>query len=123
MEEIEPTCGKLPEALRKFSMGKGTASEELDEAAFGLGHLDEHSKPVTMWEFLQNDGEGDKKGYRMLRFAEAMQVSSKASKLNFGRIEGGFDWASLGEATVVDVSFPLPAVLLGPRHRYEHAVL
>ena len=105
MEEIEPTCGKLPEALRKFSMGKGTASEELDEAAFGLGHLDEHGKPMTMWEFLQNDGEGDKKGYRMLRFAEAMQVSSKASKLNFGRIEGGFDWASLGDATVVDVSF------------------
>jgi hypothetical protein len=114
LEEVEPACGKLPEALRKFSMGKQEATEELEETPFGLGHLDEHGKPVTLWEFMQNDGEGDKKGYRMRRFAEAMQVASKASNLNFETVGRGFDWASLGEATVVDVSFSLPVILLGP---------
>jgi hypothetical protein len=123
MEEVEPACGKLPEALRRFSMGKQEATEELEETAFGLEHLDEHGKPVTLWEFMQNEGDGDKRGYRMPRFAEAMQVASRASNMNLETVRGGFDWASLGETTVVDVSFSLPASFFAPRNRYEHGAL
>lgn len=104
LEEMEPASAKLPEALRKFSFGKQEEPEEPENAAFGLGHLDEHGKPRTLFEFLQNDGEGDNKGYRMPRFAEMMQVASKASHLNPEMVQRGFDWGGLGEATVVDVS-------------------
>lgn len=116
LEEMGPACEKLPDALRKFSLGKQEESGEPEEAAFGLGHLDEHGKPRTLFEFLQNDGEGDQKGYRMPRFAEMMQVASKASHLNPEIVRKGFDWGGLGDATIVDVSVSSPP---GNRERFR----
>jgi hypothetical protein len=112
MEEVEPACGKLPEALKKFSMGKLEATEEVDETPFGLSHLDEKGKPMTFWQFIQSDGQGDNKGYREPRFAEAMQIASRASNPNSETVGQGFDWADLGKATVVDVSCYLFIALL-----------
>lgn len=57
----------------------------------------------TIFEFLQSDGEGEKNGWRAKRFSLAMAAMSKTGSFSSKHIHDGFDWASLGEATLVDV--------------------
>jgi hypothetical protein len=57
----------------------------------------------TFFEFLQNDNEGGEKGWRAKRFGLAMTAMSKTGAFSSTHIHTGFDWASLGEATMVDV--------------------
>jgi hypothetical protein len=57
----------------------------------------------TIFEFLQNDGEGGEKGLRAKRFGLTMTAMSKTGASSSTHLHAGFDWASLGEATLVDV--------------------
>src|SRR5262249_23526055 len=59
----------------------------------------------TMWEWFAVDDEGGRqeKGWRTRRFAQAMEIRGGHEMVH---IRNGFDWASLGESTVVDVSIP-----------------
>ena len=57
----------------------------------------------TFFEFLQDDDEGGKKGWRATRFGLAMTAMSKAGAFSSTHMHTGFDWASLGESTLVDV--------------------
>ncbi|OBT82087.1 hypothetical protein VE02_09644 [Pseudogymnoascus sp. 03VT05] len=57
----------------------------------------------NFWSFLETDGEGEQKGYRMRRFAEAMVWVSGHKNDQDMILATGFDWDSLGEATVADV--------------------
>lgn len=97
-EDIAAT--KFIDAYEKFG-----ESEEPNESATQVqfDYFKTHPKDNN-WQFLEDDGEGEKKGYRMRRFAEAMTwVSGQMS--DEGRVlAAGFDWASIGEATVADVS-------------------
>jgi 6-hydroxytryprostatin B O-methyltransferase len=68
--------------------------------AFGL------PEGSTVFDFLQNDGEGEKKGWRAKRFGLAMSAMSKTGAFSSTHLHTGFDWPSLGEATLVDVSCP-----------------
>ncbi|KAL8792400.1 MAG: hypothetical protein Q9195_005014 [Heterodermia aff. obscurata] len=61
----------------------------------------------TWWSVMENDGEGSKKGYRMQRFGEGMSWVSGGLTSKYDYLLQGFDWGSLGEATVVDVSLDL----------------
>jgi hypothetical protein len=57
----------------------------------------------TLFEFAHNDGEKGEKGWRAKRFGAAMIAMSKTGAFSSTHIHAGFDWASLGEATLVDV--------------------
>jgi hypothetical protein len=57
----------------------------------------------TFFDFLQNDGVEEKKGWRAKRFGLAMTSMSKIGAFSSKHMHKGFDWASLGKATVVDV--------------------
>lgn len=57
-----------------------------------------------VFRFVAEDGEGDKKGFRMKRIGEAMESMKGDGTYNVAHAQQGFDWASLGKATVVDVS-------------------
>jgi hypothetical protein len=61
----------------------------------------------TWWSVMENDGEGKKKGYRMQRFGEGMSWVSGGTSSKYDYLLQGFDWGSLGEATVVDVSLDM----------------
>lgn len=104
MEEMKPSTVKFPEALRRYNQGKDAPSEKIGESAFGIAFRDKVGDGGDFWSFIENDGEGEQKGYRTRRFAEAMQIARTAASVNFELlIKSGFDWASIGEGTVVDV--------------------
>ena len=58
----------------------------------------------TWWSVMNNDGEGDKKGYWMQRFGEGISWVSGGTSNKYSYLLQGFDWGSLGQTTVVDVS-------------------
>lgn len=136
MEESQLACTRLPEALRRYSLGKETPAQGLGETAFAVafGGQDQHQYQngqevsgegggtgngkeekgkvggVTFWDVLREDGEGDKKGFRTPRFAQAMMAGRSSSGVDFlDLLQKGFDWEALGEGAVVDVS-PFPWV-------------
>jgi 6-hydroxytryprostatin B O-methyltransferase len=102
-EEVATT--RFIDAYDKFG-----ESEEPTETAnhIQFDYYATHPKD-NVWKFFENDGEGEKKGYRMRRFAEAMVWAQGYRNDDDVYLTLGFDWASLGEATIVDVSFPSPA--------------
>ncbi len=61
----------------------------------------------TCWSVMESDGEGKKKGYRMQRFGEGTSWVSGGTSSRYDYLLQGFDWGSLEEATVVDVSFDM----------------
>jgi hypothetical protein len=88
---------KQAEAIEKWGESP-EPSEAAIMIAFGL-----RGKHKTFWEFMETDGEGEKKGWRARRFGEAMRsLSTESSVATF--VHAVFDWESLGEAIVVDVS-------------------
>ncbi|KIM93287.1 hypothetical protein OIDMADRAFT_138176 [Oidiodendron maius Zn] len=104
LEQIRPATVYLAKSLREYSAGKNSHSQEPLESAFAIADLDRTGRPVDFWTFLKNDPDGKPKGYRANRFAEAMQAISASSSIKPDEIvKLGFDWNSLGEATVVDL--------------------
>ena len=104
LEDVRPATGRFPEALRKFNLGRETASEQLDESAFALEFKYKANSNGNFWALLENDGEGAEKGFRTRRFSQAMQVARTSAAVDFRQlIMSGFDWESIGDGTVVDV--------------------
>lgn len=96
-----------PESLRQYSLGKENLSEEITESGFAVADIDRTGHPTSYWEYLKHTPEGKPDGFRAKRFAEAMGMAAVASGISpQSVVKLGFDWASLGEVTVVDVSFP-----------------
>lgn len=97
LDEVWPADTKLAEALRRFS-----DSEEPGDSAIGLAY--NFPKGKTYWDFVANDGEGENKGWRQKRFAQAMKFTAAGNPHAHHHLHAAFDWAGLGKATVVDVS-------------------
>ncbi|KAJ3492775.1 hypothetical protein NLG97_g5159 [Lecanicillium saksenae] len=57
---------------------------------------------TTSWEYIENDGDGERKGWRQRNFVEFMRYIKEIFKLE-ATLETSFDWKALGESTVVDV--------------------
>lgn len=105
MEEARPSCVHTPEALRKYSAGRKTLSEEVTESGFSVANVDKLDRPESFWEYVDRDVDGKPKGYRAQEFSNAMQAAASASAIKMEDVlRTAYDWGSLGEATVVDVS-------------------
>lgn len=94
----------LPEALRRFAVGKEDISRVQKETAFSLCH----SGGVwgdydNTWDFIENDGEGEKKGWRQRNFIKFMAYIKDLFKTE-SIVLDAIDWKAAGDATVVDVS-------------------
>lgn len=99
IDEIGRALSWQAEALDKWG-----DTEDPSKTAFCLAtQLPEGS---TVFDFLQSDGEGEKKGWRAKRFGLAMAAISKTGSFSSKHLHAGFDWSSLGEATLVDVCIP-----------------
>ncbi|KFY51953.1 hypothetical protein V497_08736 [Pseudogymnoascus sp. VKM F-4516 (FW-969)] len=96
-EEI--VTSKFIEAYDRF----GESEEPNETAAHVAFKYFEKNPKDNLWTFFANDGEGEKKGYRMNRFAEAMTWAAGMQNNDHMDLIQGFDWAGLGEGTVVDV--------------------
>jgi len=102
LEEIRRAGLETPLSLQKFSSGKTEPSQEVLEAGLSLADLGQTGKPQSIWDYFEQNS------FAAKRFSEAMQVASKFSFLRIEDVlQAGFDWASLGQATVIDVSFTI----------------
>jgi hypothetical protein len=80
------------------AMRKWPASEEPTETAVNLAH----NQTLPWFDYLQQDQTLNK------RYSLAMQAHGGAAGYAVEYVVKGYDWASLGDATVVDVSSHTP---------------
>ncbi|OAX79556.1 hypothetical protein ACJ72_06121 [Emergomyces africanus] len=93
----------LNEALARYSRGKPALTQEMNESSFALFHRSGiYGKYSNSWEFLENDGEGEKKGWRAANFAVFMRYVKEIFHLEEVLVKC-HDWKTEGKATVVDV--------------------
>ncbi|EMR64683.1 hypothetical protein MGN70_008603 [Eutypa lata] len=94
----------LNEALDRYSRGKPELTQEMSETAFALLHSggELSGKHRNSWDFLENDGIGEKKGWRQKSFVEFMSYIKEIFQLE-GVVLDAFDWKAAGNTTLVDV--------------------
>lgn len=102
---VQPALHILPDVLKElYANGRQQASETELESAFCFLDPDKTGKPTTHFEFLIRDVPGKPKGWREKMFSQAMSSGRHMPGLYLEQlIQSSFDWASLGEATVVDI--------------------
>jgi hypothetical protein len=114
LDETSPPMMVLPEALRRFTAGKSELSKDMAQTAFRLAH----SGGVwgdfeNTWDFIENDGEGERKGWRQRNFVRFMAYIKDLFSTEEIVLKA-IDWEAAGEATVVDVRPPSPPPLPSP---------
>ncbi|RYP57459.1 hypothetical protein DL769_009464 [Monosporascus sp. CRB-8-3] len=99
----------LNQALSKYSAGRAGMAQGVDKSAFALFNSQHGDvRHTDYWQYLENSGEGEKKGHMQKAFSKYMNFLTSL----FGHenvIVQCYDWKSLGAATVVDVNTPLPS--------------
>ena len=106
LDETSPPMMVLPEALRKFAVGKTEVSRSQKETAFSLCHSGGiWGDYDNTWDFIENDGEGEQKGWRQRNFIKLMAYIKDLFKTE-SIVLDAIDWKAAGDATVVDVSPP-----------------
>lgn len=95
----------LNEALDRYSRGKPELTQEMNETSFALLHSGGKLSGThrNSWDFLENDGFGDKKGWRQKRFVEFMSYIKEIFQLE-GVVVDALDWKAAGNVKLVDVS-------------------
>lgn len=93
----------MNEALERYSRGKPNLTQKMDESSFALFHSGgQFGKHGNSWDLLENDGVGEKQGWRQKNFVEFMRYIKEIFHLE-GVVLDAHDWKSIGKATVVDV--------------------
>ncbi|KAI1393732.1 sterigmatocystin 8-O-methyltransferase [Hypoxylon trugodes] len=93
----------LNEALDRYSRGKPALTQNVNETSFALFHGGgQFGKYTNSWDLLENDGEGDKKGWRQRNFVEFMRYVKEIFQLE-GVVLDAHDWKAAGKAEVVDI--------------------
>lgn len=104
LDETSPPMMMLPEALRQFAVGKSEISRNQKETAFRLCHSGGiWGDYNNTWDFLENDGEGEQKGWRQRNFIKFMAYIKDLFRTE-SIVLDAIDWKAAGDATVVDVS-------------------
>ena len=104
LDDAGPPMTAMPEALDKFNRGKASLEQDMSQSSFTLYHSGELAgKYANSWDFIENDGEGERKGWRQRNFVEFMNYIKQIFRLE-DVVENAYDWKSLGKGTVVDVS-------------------
>lgn len=112
MEDVRPAATVGVDALKKWFVGQSEPPEDVAACAIALATYDGHQIGRDLWYLLDNsERPGQPKGFRAKRFAEAMQGLRMTSGVMTESVLKQFDWGSLDEATVVDVSFLHPVII------------
>ncbi|KAL6703521.1 hypothetical protein ACN47E_009546 [Coniothyrium glycines] len=104
LDETGPPMFLLPEALRRYSQGKSGITKNMKETAFRLCHSggDAWGDYENSWDFIENDGEGEKKGWRQRNFVKFMAYIKDLFGTE-GIVLDAIDWRGAGDVTVVDL--------------------
>ena len=87
------------------AMERWGGSEEPARSGYGIAMgLNPDDDKDCVFRFVQEDGEGERKGFRLKRIGEAMDAMKGSGAYHVGHVQRGLNWSELGTATVVDVS-------------------
>lgn len=89
----------MVETIKKWGDGDGHPGR----SAMANAWFPDQAADKTYFDWVAEAGEGEQKGYRLRRFANAMTFLSNDESFDMSHIHANFDWGSLGEATVVDI--------------------
>ncbi|XXH05072.1 hypothetical protein Hte_011496 [Hypoxylon texense] len=93
----------MNEALSRFSRGKPALTQDMNETSFALFHSGgQFGKHGNSWDLLENDGAGEKQGWRQRNFVEFMRYIKEIFHLE-GVVLDAHDWKTAGKVKVVDV--------------------
>ncbi|OAA72429.1 sterigmatocystin 8-O-methyltransferase [Cordyceps fumosorosea ARSEF 2679] len=93
----------MNKALELHARGQPALTRDMTKTAFAM-----HQKGATIgnyttsWEYIENDGEGDRKGWRQRNFVEFMRYLKEIFRLETV-LENAFDWKALGKSHIVDM--------------------
>lgn len=96
IDDHGPASCRMIEAIEKWGDSQDP-HETGYSLAFGLGENE------NVFTFFENDGEGEKKGWRARRFGQAMSSMTAGGAHDVSHIRHGFMWKDLDHATIVDV--------------------
>ncbi|KAJ6440118.1 sterigmatocystin 8-O-methyltransferase [Purpureocillium lavendulum] len=103
LDDAGPPMTLVPQALREYTLGKGQLTTDMNETAFALFHRSGvFGRYTTSWELLENDGEGERKGWRQRNFVEFMRYLKDIFQLEKVMLES-YDWKAAGKISVVDI--------------------
>jgi hypothetical protein len=104
LDETGPPMLLLPEALRRYSQGKPEMTKDVKETAFKLCHSGgAWGNYENSWDFIENDGEGEKKGWRQRNFVKFMAYIKDLFQTE-SIVLNAVDWKAASNVIVVDVS-------------------
>jgi hypothetical protein len=104
LDETGPPMLLLPEVLRRYSQGKPELTKDMKETAFKLCHSGgAWGDYENSWDFIEKDGEGEKKGWRQRNFVKFMAYIKDLFHTE-SIVLDAVDWKAAGDATVVEVS-------------------
>lgn len=121
LEEIAAGSIYQSEALRRYAN-----SQEPGEVATALAFKGNWTADKTLFEWAgESEREGEAKGWRVRRFGQAMESMANSGPAKIDHINAGFDWDSLGEATVVDIggSVGHASIELAKKHPNLHLIV
>ncbi|KAK0387710.1 hypothetical protein NLU13_3955 [Sarocladium strictum] len=98
-----PMCF-MTQALDKYALGKTTFEENMEETSFRLMHSGELFKNdyKNPWEYIEGDGEGEKKGWRQRNFTAFMKYLKDIFSYE-EVVANAYDWKAAGDIKVVDI--------------------
>lgn len=104
LDDAGPPMSVMSEALEQHNKGKTVLEQDMTQSSFALYHSGKLAgKYANSWEFIENDGEQERKGWRQRNFVQFMDYIKQIFRLE-EVVEGALDWKALGKANVVDVS-------------------
>lgn len=95
----------MNDALERYSAGRPALTDRMDETSFALLHQGGQfgGRHANSWDFLENDGEGARRGWRQKHFVQFMNFIKDIFRLE-GIVLKAMDWKAAGKVKVVDVS-------------------
>lgn len=116
LDDAGPPMTIMTETLRRYSRGKPSMTQDMSQTSFALFHSGGvYGKYANSWEFIENDGEGENKGWRQRTFTEFMSYIKDIFRLE-AVVEKAIDWKAAGKASVVDVSRSISLLCLVSLH-------
>lgn len=99
-----PPVLALARALDKWAVGQEEFPKDTGKLAFNLAYSGGlWGKYDTLWDLIENDGEGDRKGWRQAEMVGTMRFVKNTLDLDNVLVKAT-DWATPAGAHIVDVS-------------------
>ncbi|KAG7119009.1 O-methyltransferase lcsG like protein [Verticillium longisporum] len=104
LDDAGPPMTLMNRALEQHCKGQTELSQDMTKTAFAVLHNNDGplGRYKTSWDYIENDGEGEKKGWRSRNFVTFMNYLKDIFRLEQVVLDA-YDWKAAGDISVVDL--------------------